>query len=1150
MNLILQDRIGLFKIMKVTLSQLAIVLALSGASYAENSKAQDVVLDRSINISVKNRSLETVLKKVTSITSVKFIYSKDFVNTDAVVSVDAKNKSLRNILNDLLTKYNIRYEIINGDILLEVQPAQSSSSEKQDGPNQQQLISGVVTSNTGESLPGVSVFIKGTKQGTNTDGSGKYVIKVPDANSILVFEYMGYVHKEVPVSGKSVVNVILTEDAHQLGEVVVTALGIKRSAKELGYATQQVNAKDLTQSRPTNLAAGLSGKVAGLQIVQTNNQIDAGDQIRVVLRGNRSFQGSNQALLVLDGVVVPLSYLNSINPNDVDNVNILKGANAAALYGSEASNGVMIVSTKHGVKDQTQITYTNTTQLNQLAYFPKMQTQFGGGSGQDVYGFPQYTPIENQNFGDRFDGSLRPIGRTLPDGSIQTVPYSNLSDEKKKFFQTGIDEQNDLSYSTGNDKGSTYINVQRVNSKGYVPGDFANRTAARFNGTRIYNKLKIDYTLNYTQKNYDKSYAQIYNNIINTPANIPLTQYKDINSTYGNLDNYFNDYGLNPYFYLQQQRNNERRDDLLGNLSLSYDVAPWLNLTARAGITTYTKNGKFIKKAVNYSDFAHDSGKSIANPQSSPATESDYSNFNSRMEGNFMATFKKKVSDFNFTLIAGTQTIQKSIRDLSAGTDFLVIPDFYNVGYRAGDANVSETSRKDRQLAAFGDLTVGYKDYLFLHASGRNDWDSRLAPENRSFFYPSADLSFVFTDAFKSLKESKILSYGKIRGGIAKVYAVQFDPYSLEATFDVGSGFPYGSTAGYSVGGTVYAPGLKPEQTVSTEIGLELGFFNNRITMETSAYWETTKDQEILKGINISSATGFTNAIINTGSGKNKGIELSMKGSPFVSQNGRGVTWNLGVNYSYNTNKAVELYQGLPNLSIGNNNYIVKDQPYPVLMGNGFATDPQGRTIVDPGTGFPKLSQTNILFGQTTPKNILGISSSLSYHNFTLSGTAEYRSGSVVYSGAGSTMDFSGISYGSATNGRERFVYPNSVIETSPGVFIPNTNITTRTGGIDYWAGSTTRYDVMQNYVTSAAFWKIRELSIGYELPAKLLERTHFIKRANFALVGRNLFMFRPKSNMYSDPEYNATTDNAQGYNNLNQTPPTRIYGFTATITL
>ena len=1146
MNLFLQDRIGLFKIMKVTLSQLAIALAICGVSYAGNSKAQDAVLDQSINLSVKNRSLSSVLKKVSVITSLKFVYSKDFIDADQLVSIDAKNQSLGSLLNVLLTKHNINYEIINGDVVLAVKAAAHP-----DAVAQQMVVSGTVTSNNGESLPGVSIFIKGSTQGTNTDASGKFSIRVPDANSILVFAYIGFTRKEVAVAGKPVVNVIMAEDAQQLGEVVVTALGIKRAAKELGYSTQQVNAKDLTQSKPTNLAAGLSGKVSGLQIVQANNQIDAGDQIRIVLRGNRSFQGNNQALLVLDGVVVPLSYMNSINPNDVENVNVLKGANAAALYGSEAANGVLIVTTKRGAKDNTQITYTNTTQLNQLSYFPKMQTQFGGGSGQDEYGNPLYTPFENQNFGDRFDGTIRPLGRTLPDGTIQMSPYSNLADEKKKFFDTGLDEQNDLSFSTGNDKGSTYINIQRVNSKGYVPGDKSNRTAARINGSRIFNKLKVDYTFNYTQKNVDKSNSQIYDNIINTPANIPLTSYEDINSIYGDLNNYYNDYGLNPYFNLQRTRNNERRDDLLGNLALSYDATPWLNLTARGGITTFTKNGKNITKAISYSDFAKASGKAIANPQTSPGRSSDYSEFNSRMEGNFLATFKKKLNeDFSATFIAGTQVIQRSLRKLSAGTDFLVIPDFYNVGSRSGDAIVNEESTKDRQFGIYGDLTVGYKDYLFLHASGRNDWDSRLSQENRSFFYPSADLSFIFTDAFKSLK-GNILSFGKIRGGVAKVYAVQFSPYSLESTFDVGAGFPYGSTAGYSVGKTVYDPNLKPEQTLSTEIGIELGFLNNRIMLESSAYWETTKDQEIIKGINISSATGFTNAIINTGSGKNRGVELSLKGSPIISENGRGITWNLGVNYSYNQNKAVELYQGLPNLSIGNNNYIVKDQPYPVLMGNGYALDPEGRTIVDAGTGFPKLSQVNILFGQTTPKNILGVSTSVNFRNFTLSGTGEYRSGSVVYSGAGSTMDFSGISYGSATNGRERFVYPNSVIETSPGVYTPNTNITTRTGGIDFWAGSTTRFGVMQNYVTSAAFWKVRELSLGYEVPAKFLEaNAKFIKRANFALVGRNLFMFRPKTNVYTDPEFNATTDNAQGSSDLNQTPPTRIYGFTATITL
>lgn len=1089
-------------------------------------------------------SVEKVLRSIEKQTGYHFLYDKQDVSKAGTVNIEADRVSIQKALDECFKNQPLTYKIFEQTIVVRKQDQSKSKASFA-----LQKIQGTVTDNKGQPLPGVSVKVKGTTIGTVTDVDGKYSLNVQGTET-LVFTFIGFNTQEIPVNGKTVIDITLAEDSRQLNEVVVTALGIKRSARELGYATQQVNAKDLTQSRPTNLAAGLSGKVAGLQIIQANNQIDAGDQVRVVLRGNRSFAGNNQALLVLDGVVTPLGYLNSINPNDVESVNVLKGANAAALYGSEASNGVLIVTTKRGAKGINQITYTNTTSLNQLAYFPKMQTQFGGGSGQDIYGFPQYTPFENQNFGDRFDGSLRPLGRTLPDGSIQMVPYSNLSDEKKKFFDTGVDEQNDLSFTTGNENGSTYFNMQRVNSKGYVPGDKSNRTALRVNGTHTYNHFKIDYNVNYTQRNIDKSNAQVYNNIINTPANIPLTQYRDINSLYGSLDNYFNDYGLNPYFYLQEVRNKERRDDLLGSLSLSYDVAPWLNLTAKGGINTQNRNGKNITEAINYSDFANASGKAIANPQSRPAGESDYSNFiDGRMEGSFLATFKKKISDFTGTFILGTQLIQVDQRRLSAGTDYLVIPDFYNVGYRAGDANVGESNSKYRRNGVFGDLTIGYKSYLFLHASARNDWDSRLSSENRSFFYPSVDLSFVFTDAIKALKDNRILSYGKLRGGIAKVSAVQFDPYSLQATFDVGGGFPYGSTAGYSIGNTVYAPNLKPEETVSNEIGLELGFLDNRLSLESSAYWETTKNQEILGGINISNATGFSNAIINTGTGKNHGIELSLKGTPIMSHV-NGINWNLGINYSYNQNKAVSLYQGLPNLSIGNNNYIVQGQPYPVLMGNGFATDPQGHTIVNPNTGYPVLSSTNILFGQTTPKNILGINTSISYHNFTLAGTAEYRSGSVVYSGAGSTMDFSGISYGSATNGRERFVYPNSVIETSPGVYIPNTNITTNSGGIDYWAGSTTRYGVMQNYVTSAAFWKIRELSLGYEIPARYLKQVKFIKKANFALVGRNLFMFRPKTNRYSDPEFNATLDNAQGSNNLNQTPPTRIYGFTATFTL
>ncbi|MDN3551740.1 SusC/RagA family TonB-linked outer membrane protein [Mucilaginibacter aquaedulcis] len=999
-------------------------------------------------------------------------------------------------------------------------------------------------------LPGVSVVVKGTTTGTMTNGNGDFTITVPNKNSILTFSFIGYTKREstIPANGNLIVS--LDPDSRQLQEVVVTtALGIKRKAKELGYATQSVSGKDLTKSKPTNLAAGLSGKVAGLQINQANNQIDAGDQIRVVLRGNRSFVGNNQALLVVDGVTTDLSYMNSINPNDIESVNVLKGANAAALYGSAASNGVILVTTKKGQSEGGgSITFTNTTMLNKLSYFPKLQNQFGGGTDADAFGFPQFTPFENQNFGDRYDGSVRGIGRPLPDGSMQMVTYSDRANEKKDFFDTGLDEQNDLTYSGGDEKGSVFINAQRVDSKGTTPGDKSNRTSFRINGTRNYKNLSANYSIDYSQRNYNKSYNQVYNNVINTPSEIPLSQYSDLHSLYGDPNNFYNDYYQSPYQGLQLQRQNERKDALLGNLSLNYKVNDWLSLLVRGGISTSTIVGKYTQAAFTYSDFAKASGKAIA-ANNGQASESDYDQFKSRYNGDFLATFDKKLSkDFSLKFIAGAQYIDNSQQDIGVGASTLVIPDLYNVGNVLGVPNASESISHSRQFGVFGDLTLGYKDYLFLHATGREDTDSRLSKDNRSFFYPSVDASFIFTDAIPALKNNAILSSGKLRAGISKVYMVQIDPYTLQSTFATGSGFPYGNTAGFSVGNIVYDPNLKPEQTVAKEIGLDLGFLNNRITLETSYYYEVTKDQEIKTGINISNSTGFSNAVINTGSGINKGYEIAIAASPIVSLN-NGFKWNMSINFSHNQNKATSLYQGLNQLSIGSSNYIVVGESYPRLLGTDYVRDPQGRVVVNGTTGLPSVANALKDFGQTNPKNIIGATTSFSFKNFTLSGTAELRSGAVFYNGIASTLDFSGVSYTSAEGGRERFVYPNSVIQTSPGVYTPNTNITTNTGGGGFWADGI-RNNVMSNYVVSADFIKIRELSLNYDVPASFLRGIKFVKKASIALVGRNLFMFRPKSNIYTDPEINVGTDNAQGYNNLNQTPPTRIYGFTASITL
>ena len=1005
----------------------------------------------------------------------------------------------------------------------------------------------VVASNDGLPLPGVSVRVKDSKKAASTGSDGKFTINV-NPNEVLQLTYIGFVAKEISVGSESNVNISLEPDSKSLSEVTIsTALGIKRKPKEIGYATQQVTGKSLTSSKPTNLATGLSGKVAGLQINQANNQIDAGDQVRVVLRGNRSFTGNNQALLVLDGIIVPLSQLNSINPNDIDNVNILKGANAAALYGSDASNGVIIVSTKRGSSEGGSISYTNTTLLNRLSYFPKEQTEFGGGTTQDDFGFGLYTPFENQTFGERFDGSIRPLGRILEDGTYQMVPYTYKEGEKESFFETGIDEQNDLTYSGGSENGTTYINLQRVNSKGYVPGDKSNRTAIRINGTRKLDKFFADYSFNYTQRNYDKSNNQVYNNVINTPGNVPLTEYSDVTSKYGNPNDYYNDYYSSPYFGLQQNRNNERRDDLLGNLSFTYKPVDWVSLMARGGFSSKNTQGKNKNYAYTYSDFAHDSGKAAAATQYTRSSVGDYNEFESRYTGDFLATATKTFNQFKFTLIGGAQVIQKNYKYMSQSGSNLVVDNLFNINNRTGEIVGSETERNSRQLGVFGDITATYNDYLTIHISGRNDWDSRLAKSNRSFFYPAIDAALTLTDAIPALKESKVISNLKIRGGISKVYAVQIDPYKLVSTINPAGNFPYGSTAGYSIDNVVYDPNLKPEQTISKEIGFDIGFLNNRITLETSAYLQNTKDQEIINGIDLSGTTGYTSAIINTGEGENKGIEFSLNAAPVIGLS-NGFRWNVGVNYSYNTNKVLSLYQGQNQLGIGDNNYIVVGQSFPSLQVSTYQTDPEGRVIVDANTGLPLSNPINKDFGQTNPSSVLGINTSFTFKNFTLSGVAEYRSGNVFYNSFASTLDFAGISYTSAQAGRERFIYPNSVIQTSPGVFVPNTNTTTINGNGSFWSDGI-RTNTASNYVMSAAFWKIRELSLAYQVPTQWLQsRAKFIKNASIALIGRNLFMFRPSDNIYTDPEINVGTGNAQGVNNLNQTPPTRIYGFTATI--
>ena len=523
---------------------------------------------------------------------------------------------------------------------------------------------------------------------------------------------------------------------------------------------------------------------------------------------------------------------------------------------------------------------------------------------------------------------------------------------------------------------------------------------------------------------------------------------------------------------------------------------------------------------------------------------SDGISYYSRISGDALLTAHKEFGDFSTKLIVGNSVYKTKSRSIGDYTSNLVIPGIYNINYRQGEPYVYEGTAEAGLIGVFGDLTVGYKDFLFLHGTGRNDWNSKLAKANRSFFYPSADLSFVFTDAISLFKKSKILSFGKIRAAFSKVGQVNVGPYALDNIVYPNIGFPYGAQTGFTISDNFANPGLKPEFTKEQEVGIELGFLKNRINFQAAYFNTKTTNQTIAS--QISSATGFTTATVNLGSMTNKGWEFDLRLTPLLNLG--PVKWNMAANFAYIKNKVGQDLGG--EVSLGYSVYAIPGKPYPYIKTTDWVRDPEGRIIVDANTGFPTLAGPLSAMGTSTPPYKLGLTTSFTYKGLTLNAVADARFGAVVYNYIGSSLDFTGISWNSAQTGRQPFVIPNSVIDdgTNTGKYIPNTNVVTIDANWLFWGNTWNQAGA--NYVNSANFWKIREISLNYELPKKFLAKLKVIQQASITISGRNLFMFRAKENIWTDPEFSDYgASNAVGLNSEYLTPPTRIFGATLTVT-
>ncbi len=1021
---------------------------------------------------------------------------------------------------------------------------------------QSRTITGTVTDAKGNPVPFASVKFKNSVKGTSADAKGAFTLNV-DKESSIVVSSTGFGNVEVPLNGvNGEISVKLTETTGTMDEVIVTAGGIKAKRKELGTAATVVRGESITAGKTTNIANGLQGKVAGLQISGTGGGVNP--SFRIVLRGQRSLTGNNQALIVLDNVVVPSAVLSNLNPEDVQDVVVLNGGGAAALYGSQASNGAIIITTKKGKSGVTGVTVSNTTTIEQVAFFPKIQKRFGAGGtayGLDANGRPFYNYIENQSYGAAFDGVLRELGAPLEDGS-QDSAYYKYNDGHFKFWEKGITNQSDFALQSGDQNSTFYLAGQYATVSGTTPGDDYNRATLRANGTRkIGNRVNVAYSTAYTQNRYDitTQTGNMYTNMLNMPSNVDITKYKNWRTDpFASPDGYYNPWYQNPYFTADNYRSKQRNDYLTANVQVTFTPINGLDLILRQGLSTRNGSNKNTVGAYDYSFYSeHTDASQKADISASVA---DGSFYKTNLLTDAIAQYQKKFSVFSLNALVGAQWIQDQAKFVNVSANGLVVPDLYNVGNGVGTPGATENSYMARTIGTYGQVTLGYKDFLFLKGTGRNDWVTTLAEANRSFFYPSVEASFIASDAIGAIKESSVVSYLKVRGGWSKVGNVNlgnadnFGAYQLSSTFGAANGFPYGSLAGYTVNGGLVSSDLKPEITKGYEVGFDLNLLKDRLT--SSFTWFSTKTNDQTVSTVISQTTGYGSLLTNTGQTQSRGVELTAHYNVV-----RNRDWNVtvGGNWSYLDNKVNFLKVGLDKLQLGGESYALPGYAFPVIMGFDYNRDDAGHVIVDHITGLPTKTATIVNLGSAVAKNKGGFDASVSYKNFNFSVLVEYRLGYKIYNSMGPELDWSGNGYRTAVYNRESFIYPNSVYEdpAKPGTYITNNDVAIANGNGNngFWTDGINR-DVTSNYVTSGNFWKLREASLSYNLPKSVLDKTKFIKGVTFSVQGRNLFLKMAKDNLYTDPEYsNAGSDsNAIGVTSLNSAPPSRFYGGTVTV--
>ncbi|MDO9255234.1 MAG: SusC/RagA family TonB-linked outer membrane protein [Bacteroidales bacterium] len=1009
----------------------------------------------------------------------------------------------------------------------------------------QRTITGKVTSaDDGSGIPGVTVLIKGTSTGVLTDLDGKYSISVPKDANALQFSFVGMQKQEVALTASNVVDVILQSEAQKIEGVVITALGISRDKKSLGYSVQDVQGSDLTKAREANVVNALTGKVAGVQI--TNSSGSVGATSRIVLRGVTSLSGDNQPLFVVDGVPISNSTFGNsdgyggtnrgsgiadVNPDDIESVSVLKGPNAAALYGSRASNGVIIITTKKGKSQKGKgigVAYSNTTMFDTPLRLPDYQDGYGQGSS----GLFSYVDGANGGVNDGVDESWGPkldVGTLIPQwdspivgGVRQATPWISHPDNIKDFFDVGTAMTNNIALDGGNENANFRISYTNFNQKGMVPNtDLKRNTFALSAGGHPSKNLTVEGNANYINSRSDNmsNYGYDAQNVMQQfiwsgrQNNIPdLAQYTFTDGTKRNWNyNYHN----NPYFTLYENTNKMNRDRLYGNTKATYKFTDYLSAKIGVAIDNWTN---WNSSRIAWTDIDNPFGFYDENKQTFRETNEDV-----------LIMFNKKLTeDINLSLNAGGNMMQQTYQSNEVQAPQLAVAGVYNVSNSKVAQKAYNYFSEKRINSLYFNGQVSFKA-LYLDFTGRNDWSSTLPTTSNSYFYPSVSLSGVVSDMLST--KPTWLSLAKARVSWAKVGS-DTGPYNLNPVLAFGEGWNASTKLlNQAVPNALPNGDLTPQFTNSLELGLNLAFFQNRINFDFTYYDGKTIDQII--PIPISYASGYTSKYINAGQVDNSGIEISLGLVPIKSAS--GFEWDMDLNFSKNTNTVVSLAPGIEQYQLGTywslQVLAIPGQPMGSLYGYDFARDPEGNIINE--NGVPLQGDLKVL-GNSTPDWIGGMNNTFRYKGMEFSFLLDFHKGGDIYSMTNSWGRYAGV-LEETMIGREGGVVGPGVKLADDGVtYVPNDVVVTAE---EY---NHTAYSNTMNYssVFDASYLKLREMKLGYTF-----SQLGPFNNLSISVIGRNLAL------LYSvvphiDPETSFSNSNGVQGLEFGQLPSARSIGF------